>query len=266
MSTAYLLGDSDPELRRLSDQHLVWSEVTHAGWRRAGLRARERVLDVGCGPGFTTVELARLVGPAGSVVGLDPSPRFNAYLDEVLRAGDLGHVERHEASIDTFEDLDGFDLIHVRWVLCFLPDVDAAIRKLASLLRPGGRLVTLDYFNYAAFAMAPRIETMASVVAAIGAAWDQSGGSLDVQGETPRACEAAGLEVTQIEQISGTARPGEPRFRWPQSFLEGFVPRLVADGLLTRDIADQFWAGWHARVSTPGAFLYLPPMLQIIAR
>ena len=152
---SYLLGDSDPELLRLENQHHVWRQVTQEGWRQAGLRSGERVLDVGCGPGFTTVELAEAVGPTGSVVGIDPSNRFTRHLLASAEAAGIGNVEVRHCDIDGLEDVNGFDLVHVRWVLCFLPDPAAAIAKLANLLKPGGRLVTLDYFNYRAFAMAP---------------------------------------------------------------------------------------------------------------
>jgi SAM-dependent methyltransferase len=265
-TNTYLLGDSDPELRRLADQHRVWSDVTHAAWDRAGISSGDRILDVGCGPGFTTIELARRTGPSGEVVGIDPSSRFHAHLLDLLAAEDLANVVLRQCGIHEFEEADGFDLINVRWVLCFLDDLQAAVDRLATLLRPGGRLLTLDYFNYAAFAMAPRIECMAAVVAAVAKAWAGSGGSLEVQGDTARACANAGLTVADIEQVSGIARPGEPRFEWPRDFLGSFVPRLIDDGLLDPGTAEAFWDGWRARAQQPGSFLYLPPMLRIIAR
>ncbi len=262
---SYLLGDSDPELLRLENQHRVWSEATTGGWRRAGLGAGDRVLDVGCGPGFTTVELARAVGPTGSVVGIDPSDRFTRHLLAVAEAAGLENIEVRHCDIDGLEDDDGFDLVHVRWVLCFLPDPGAAIARLARLLRPGGRLVTLDYFNYRAFAMAPRIPSMSTVVKAVFDSWTRSGGSLEVQGETPSHCAEAGLTVIDVEQVSGVARPGDPRFDWPEDFLRGYVPRLVDEGMLEAETGDAFLRDWVRRKADPGAFLYLPPLLRVIA-
>lgn len=261
----YLLGDDDPELRRLADQHLVWSETTLAGWRRAGLKAGDRVLDVGCGPGFTTVELARLVGPDGSVTGLDPSPRFTDHLGRQANAFGLENLRIQQTAIDELHGDGRYDLVHARWVLCFLDDAAAAIERLAGALAPGGKLVTLDYFNYRAFALAPRIPAMEAVVQAVWDSWAASGGSLEVQGETAAHCENAGLRVTEVRQVSGIARPGEPRFGWPEAFLRGYLPRLVNDGFLDGNICRDFLEQWDRRKAEPGTYLYLPPLLRIIA-
>lgn len=266
MGDDYLLGDSDPELARLRDQHDVWRHATQAGWRSVGLATGDRVLDVGCGPGFTTRELAEAVGPSGEVVGIDPSDRFSAHLLAAAGRSGLANIEVRTVDIEGLQDDQGFDLIHVRWVLCFLADPGVAIRKLAGLLRPGGHLVTLDYFNYRAFAIAPRIPSMRVVVQAVFDSWERSGGSLEVQGETPVHCAAAGLTVTDVAQVSGVARPGDPRFDWPENFLRGYVPRLVNDGLLDEATAAAFLADWSRRKAEPGTFLYLPPLLRVVAR
>ena len=72
----YLLGSRDEELERLAFQHRVWAEDAYAVWRRAGIRFGARILDLGCGPGFTTIDLAHLVGPQGHVVAADSSKRW----------------------------------------------------------------------------------------------------------------------------------------------------------------------------------------------
>ena len=72
----YVLGTHDEELTRLGLQHRVWRPVVLDCWRKAGITVGSRVLDVGSGPGFATVDLAEIVGPAGQVVALERSNRF----------------------------------------------------------------------------------------------------------------------------------------------------------------------------------------------
>ena len=64
-SGAYVLGTEPPERERLRLQHEVWLPLAQAAWERAQLAPGQRVLDLGAGPGFCSVGLARAVGAKG---------------------------------------------------------------------------------------------------------------------------------------------------------------------------------------------------------
>jgi len=69
--TTYVLGTEQAELHRLGLQHQVWAAEARRGWELGGFRAGHTLLDLGCGPGFCTVEMAYLVGAQGKVIGID---------------------------------------------------------------------------------------------------------------------------------------------------------------------------------------------------
>ena len=98
----------------------------------------ERVLDVGCGTGPMTVAIADLVGPTGSVVGLDISARL---LEEAgRRAAGRDNVSFVCADAQT-ADLDPtFDVVYSQFGVMFFEDPVAAFTNLRSALKPGGRL------------------------------------------------------------------------------------------------------------------------------
>jgi ubiquinone/menaquinone biosynthesis C-methylase UbiE len=103
----------------------------------------DRVLDVGCGPGFYVDELAGQVGPTGSVTGVDASPQTLA----LARRRTEGHdnVALHLADATALPVPDGtFDAALSVQVLEYVADVDAALAELHRALRPGGRLVIWD--------------------------------------------------------------------------------------------------------------------------
>jgi SAM-dependent methyltransferase len=110
----------------------------------AGIRPGMRVLDLGCGPGDSTFVAADLVGPGGSVVGLDHSP--DALARARLRAGQRGLAQVEFIDGDMHDPAPGgpFDAIVERMSLWRDPDPAAVLRRQATVLRPGGLVVAIE--------------------------------------------------------------------------------------------------------------------------
>jgi SAM-dependent methyltransferase len=108
---------------------------------RLGLAPGERVLDVGCGCGESTLELARRVGPDGRVVGVDVSATMLARAGERVAEARLGNVAllQGDAQEHPF-DAAAFDVVYSRFGVMFFADPVAAFANLRRALRPGGRL------------------------------------------------------------------------------------------------------------------------------
>ena len=111
-----------------------------------GIAAGERVLDVGCGSGAVTREIARRVGAGGRVVGLDPSPALLAVArDLAAEAGLADRLDFREGTALRLPFPDGsFDAVVCVTVLSHVPGGETAIPELARVLRPGGRLGVFD--------------------------------------------------------------------------------------------------------------------------
>src|SRR3954466_8260297 len=99
----YVLGTDEQELARLGVQHRVWRPVVLDCWQRAGITVGKRVLDVGAGPGYATVDLAEIVGPTGEVVALERSENFICALEQTSRARSLENVKIHQLDLMTGE-------------------------------------------------------------------------------------------------------------------------------------------------------------------
>ena len=111
-----------------------------------GISTGEHVLDVGCGSGAVTREIARRVGSSGRAVGLDQSPELLAVARELAQEAGIGdRVEFHEGSAlrPPFPDRS-FDAVVCVTVLSHVPRGEAAIPELARVLRPGGRVGIFD--------------------------------------------------------------------------------------------------------------------------
>jgi demethylmenaquinone methyltransferase/2-methoxy-6-polyprenyl-1,4-benzoquinol methylase len=117
-------------------------------WRRALVdavapQAGERVLDVATGTGMVAAELRRRADC--SVVGLDQSPEMLAAA-KARFAGDTGHVELIEGQAEQlpFED-ESFDALTFTYLLRYVEDPPATLRELARVVRPGGRVASLEF-------------------------------------------------------------------------------------------------------------------------
>ncbi len=103
----------------------------------------ERVLDVGCGPGFYVEELLEAVGPSGSVVGLDGSPQMLAAA--ARRCAGYANVAFQQADATSLPVEDAsFDAALCVQVLEYVADATTALAEIRRALRPGGRAVVWD--------------------------------------------------------------------------------------------------------------------------
>jgi ubiquinone/menaquinone biosynthesis C-methylase UbiE len=158
-----------------------WVEAPHPFITRARLRgvleARqgERVLEVGPGTGYYTLDVAEWVGPDGSVDILDLQQEM---LDHTMRrAGErsLANINPTQGDATALPFEDGtYDAAFLVTVLGEVPDQDAALRELARVLKPGGRLVVGELLGDPHYVA---LRPMRLRAAATGLAFDRRTGS-----------------------------------------------------------------------------------------
>ncbi|WP_437609744.1 methyltransferase domain-containing protein [Sorangium sp. So ce834] len=107
---------------------------------RAGIAAGERVLDVGCGIGETTLELGRRVGASGAVVGVDVSAPMLDRARAAAQAAGAANVAFENADAQTAALPGPFDVLYSRFGVMFFADPAAAFENLRKALRRGARL------------------------------------------------------------------------------------------------------------------------------
>lgn len=275
--TPYVLGTGEDELNRLAMQHRLWADAAHAAWKLAKIGPGSRVLDIGCGPGHAAMDLAALVTPAGHVTGVDESAAFIGWMNNQCAVRGLAHAR---GIVGDVQSLDGlapgaagtFDAAYARWVLCFVPRPEDVVRSAAILLRPGGRLVVHDYFNYTSMTMAPRRVSHDRAVAATAKSWRDRGGDPDVVGRLPDILLREGFVIEHLavhQRLGrGSSAPGErdSMFAWGQVWWQTFAPKLVAMGLLDQKDCVQLLADLEAAGRSDSDFISLPPVYEVVAR
>ena len=230
-----------------------WRTVQNsAGYLLAHLRPGLDVLDVGCGPGTITVDLAGRVAP-GRVVGLDVSP---APLDEARSLAERSGVDVEFGVGDVYalEAADGsYDVVHAHQVLQHLTDPVAALREMARVVRPGG-LVAVRDVDYAATTWFPASAGLDRWLQLYGQVARRNAAEPDAGRRLLAWAHAAGLrDLTATTSSWCFAAPAERQW-WGSSWAgrataSAFAEQAVAYGLASEaelsEIADA-WLAWAA--------------------
>jgi ubiquinone/menaquinone biosynthesis C-methylase UbiE len=260
----YTHGHHESVLR----SHTWRTAENSAHYLLSALRKGMRLLDVGCGPGTITVDLARRVAP-GEVVGVDRSA------DVLAEAG--AHAVRENVKIDwrtadvyalDFPDAS-FDVVHAHQLLQHLSDPVRALTEMRRVLRPGGVVAVRDS-DYASFAWAPLHPLLARWLELYRAVARRNGGEPDAGRFLKQWALDAGFG--QVEATSSTWTYADPHTcEWwgnlwaDRCELSALGEQAVKQGLSTREELAAIAAAFRSWSKQPGAF-FMVPHGEVLAR
>ncbi len=200
----YALEMSPTELDRLMRLSQVYEQEVRDGFWRLGLQAGSKVIDVGCGAAGALLVLSEIVGPRGTVVGLDMNETSLRRARQMLDQRGYGHVGLVHANVNEMPASavcppGPFDAAYCRLFLTWQSNPAETLRRIASILRPGGHIVAHEPL------IVPRVPRSLPEVPAIDINWEwllqilqRLGGSPDIPRRYLTLCREAGLtEVTQ---------------------------------------------------------------------
>lgn len=237
------------------------------------LRPGQRLLDVGCGPGTITVDLARQVAP-GSVLGIDASAdvikRAQTSAGTGLEPDDAGSEVEVAFAVGDIYALDhddaSFDVVHAHQVLQHLTDPVAALREMRRVLAPGGTLAVRDA-DYGAFTWAPGDDRLTRWNELYHQVTAQNGADADAGRSLARWVAAAGF--ADVEISTGTFDQPDERAWWgalwadrveQSAFAEQAVAYALSDETELADLA----AAWRHWATQPAA-TFTVPNTQVLA-
>jgi SAM-dependent methyltransferase len=235
MTSPYLLGHDEQELARLEHQASVLAPATRTILRLAGIGPGMRVLDLGTGAGDVAFEVAELVGPDGSVVGVDQSVKALRYAAVRAERRALTNVAFLHDDLHTVP-IDGeFDAIVGRLILLYTPEPAAVLRKFAGLLRPGGVVAMMEYEMHAAGTLPPT-ELSAQAVRWITGAFDRSGLDPSLGAKLGPIMRDAGFDAATVVGLQGYREPGDPAGALlAAETVRTLLPVIERTGLATAD-------------------------------
>jgi SAM-dependent methyltransferase len=254
----YTHGHHDSVLRG----HRRRTAQDSAGYLLPHLKPGLSVLDIGCGPGTITADLAALVAP-GLVTAVD---QFGDVLDEARAEAErrnLSNVSFATADVHKldFPD-DAFDVIHAHQVLQHVADPVQALREMRRVCKPGGVVAARDA-DYAGFIWFPRLPALDLWLDLYQQAARANGAEPDAGRRLLSWAQQAGFpDVTPTASVWCYAT-AETREWWGGMWADRILDSAVARQLLDLDLAttgqlEEISAAWWAWAAAPDGWLAIP--------
>lgn len=232
--------------------HSRRTAANSAGHLLPHLSPGQRLLDVGCGPGTITVDLAERVAP-GEVVAIDVVPQVLEGARSLAEARGVSvHFQLGDVCALDFAD-DVFDVVHAHQVLQHLTDPVAALREMRRVTRPGGAVAVRDgdYGAFTWYPTFPGLERWSDVYHQVTAA---NGAEADAGRRLSSWAKKAGFEhVVAGAGVWCYASP-EDRAWWSGTWADraihsDFARQAVAYDIATEDdlrAVSEAWLEWGA--------------------
>jgi SAM-dependent methyltransferase len=236
-SPQYVLGRSESESRRLIRQANFVRPSTERVFRKAGITAGMRVLDVGCGAGDVSFLAAELVGPTGSVLGIDLNPGVLELARRRAQESGLTWVAFEEQAIDSAATTAPFDAVVGRCVLLYQADPVLALRQMAGRLKAGGLLVIQEPDMSVEVRTRPLVPLWSQVSWWIAETFRRGGVAYDIGSRLYPVFRQAGLPGPMLLQhvVTCGGAAVRPICEHSAEMIRSLLPRIEAFGLATAE-------------------------------
>ncbi|HZZ51208.1 MAG TPA: class I SAM-dependent methyltransferase [Pseudonocardia sp.] len=261
----YAMGRNATERDRLGIQDRVLSPHSANLFRQAGVKPGDRVLDAGCGTGETTRLLAAIVGPTGSLIGVDNDPASLRAAE--ARAHDDGLTNVRYVEQDLIDlVLDGtVDCLVGRIVLLHVADPVSVLAGLVQWVRPGG-LVAFQDISCSRVRGVPRLPALADWVSWMFTLGRYAGLDPDIGEHLPGIFAEAGLAGVNAVAVSPIGDCDSLIPRYLAATLESVSRLAIASGAAARHELDRFPGVLRQQARERNAMLYAQELTSAWAR
>ena len=260
----YVIRGGRVGYERLQVLARTWMPSTTELLSRAGVGAGRRCLDVGCGGGEVTFEIARLIGPEGHVTGIDMDEVKLALGRESAAARAMENVEFQVADVTEWAETDNFDLVYCRFLLEHLGRPLDLLQRMWSAVRPGGALVVEDADFSAAFCE-PSNEGFEFWKRTYCSVLERRGGDPLIGRKLYRYFREAGIPGPQVNIVQLAHAAGEAKTLTALT-LEATADAVVAEGIASRHEVAAAVTSLTSFTADPATLIGSPRAFQVWSR
>lgn len=260
----YAIRGGLPGRERLRVLSRVMLESTSSLLNRLELVDGLNCLDVGCGGGDVTRELARRIAPAGRAVGIDLDATKLFVAQEEARDLGLSNLEYRQVDIRDAAGPPEYDVVYSRFVLTHLSNPEAVLSSFLKQLRPGGILALEDIDFSGSFAW-PETGAFRRFYELYCTVVQNRGGNPHIGQRLPVLVKDCGLESIQVSVVQPTGLTGEVKLLNGLT-MENIADAVLADGLASTEEIDQIVDELNAFAADERTVTGLPRIVQVWGR
>ena len=246
----------------------ILSRVMHESavevFERAGIGEGMTCLDVGCGSGDVTLDLARRVGPKGKVVGADIDSTKLDLCRADARDLNIGNVEFRMVDILERPTSAEFDVVHARFLLTHLSDPGGAVDVFYDYLRPGGMVIVQD-IDFTGLFVYPDSRAFRRYHELYCTAVRNRGGDPDIGPRLPLLLKERGFADVQVTVTQPLGCEGEVKVINALT-MENIADAVLADQLATREEIDEIVRELYDYAADPMTIAGTPRIVQAWGR
>lgn len=233
-------------------------------FERVGIQPGMQCLDLGCGGGEVTFEIARMIGPDGRVIGIDlDEVRLDLGRTAAAEKG-LTNVEFRVANVNDWSELDTYDFVYCRLLLQHLSRPLDLLRRMWAAVRVGGALVVEDADFYGLLCEPPNegFEFYARIYPSV---LRRHGGDAALGRKLYRLFLEGGIPDPQLKLVQRADATGEAK-ALSLSTLEAIAKSIVSEGLASEDEVRSAIASLTEFTNDPRTVVGGPRTFQVWAR
>lgn len=263
----YFLGVHQKELERLDRQHTAWQPSTQQLIQQANLPNCKSILDLGCGPGFTTFELADNC-PNAQITALDKGMLYQRFLNHQIEQKQAKNITPlHDDILNLSQQEGQYDGAFCRWVLAFLiDDLPNILAAIYQKLNKGGVFAAMEYLTLGNVLSSPPNDGFMANTKAWHNFYLTNDGDANIGTYLPKLLMEAGFTIEHQTCVGGFTPVGHRWWHWWRDAHVNFAPVFVEQNLMTEAEKQQATAFFKEQETNEKGFIYSPVILQIVAR
>ena len=230
---------------------------------QAGIKPHWHCLDLGCGGGQVTSQIAQQLGTEGSVLGIDLDPDNLRHASELAQRLSLSQASFKQMDVHHLDEQDQYDLVYTRFLLSHLPTAADLLKKVWEALKPHGQLLIEDT-HFSGHFCHPPSTAFDEYVSLYQQLLQKRSADADIGPRLPQLLKGTGFKDIDLKVVQPVHHTGQSKLM-AEITLAGISTALVEEGITSPEIIDLLMKELRALRTDQDSLISMPRIFQVSA-